>query len=95
MQIAPEDVTRLAKLSKLRITEEEVSQVQSDLTKILGMVDQLRSVDTRGVEPLVHAIELSDVLAVDQVDTSLPREEVLRNAPSHDDVAFRVPPVLG
>jgi len=95
MQIAPEDVTRLAKLSKLRITEEEVSQIQSDLTKILGMVDQLRSVDTRGVEPLVHAIELSDVLAVDQVDTSLPREEVLRNAPSRDDVAFRVPPVLG
>ena len=95
MQIASSDVTRLAKLAKLRIAEDEVVQIQSDLTKILGMVDQLRGVNTQGVEPLVHAIELSDVLADDQVGCSLPREEVLRNAPSHDEVAFRVPPVLG
>lgn len=95
MQIASSDITRLAKLAKLRIAEDEVGQIQSDLTKILGMVDQLRGVNTQGVEPLVHAIELSDVLAEDQVGFSLPREEVLRNAPSHDEVAFRVPPVLG
>lgn len=95
MQIASSDVTRLAKLAKLRIAEEEIGQIQSDLTKILGMVDQLRGVNTQGVEPLVHAIELSDVLADDRVGGSLQREEVLRNAPSHDDAAFRVPPVLG
>ena len=95
MQIASSDVTRLAKLAKLRIAEDEVGQIQSDLTKILGMVDQLRGVNTQGVEPLVHGIELSDVLADDRVGCSLQREEVLRNAPSHDEAAFRVPPVLG
>jgi len=95
MQIASSDVTRLAKLAKLRIAEDEVGHIQSDLTKILGMVDQLRGVNTQGVEPMVHAIELSDVLVGDQIGCSLPREEVLRNAPSHDEVSFRVPPVLG
>jgi aspartyl-tRNA(Asn)/glutamyl-tRNA(Gln) amidotransferase subunit C len=59
------------------------------------MVDQLREVDTSGVEPMVHAIELSDVLADDVVGPSLSQEEVLQNAPAHDEVSFRVPPVLG
>jgi|694.fasta_scaffold13633_8 aspartyl-tRNA(Asn)/glutamyl-tRNA(Gln) amidotransferase subunit C len=95
MSIRAEDVYRLAKLAKLRIAQDAVEGVERDLSKILQMVDQLREVDTSGVEPMVHAIELSDVLADDVVGHSLSQEEVLQNAPAHDEVSFRVPPVLG
>jgi aspartyl-tRNA(Asn)/glutamyl-tRNA(Gln) amidotransferase subunit C len=95
MSIRAEDVFRLAKLAKLRIADDAVDGVERDLSKILQMVDQLREVDTTGVEPMVHAIELSDVLADDVVGPSLSQQEVLQNAPVHDETSFRVPPVLG
>ena len=54
MSIRAEDVYRLAKLAKLRISVDAVEGVERDLSKILQMVDQLREVDTSGVEPMVH-----------------------------------------
>jgi aspartyl-tRNA(Asn)/glutamyl-tRNA(Gln) amidotransferase subunit C len=69
--------------------------VQSDLNRILALFEQLKQVDTSGVQPLVHAIEVTDVFAPDHVSKSLDVEDVLRNAPVHDESFFKVPPVLG
>jgi aspartyl-tRNA(Asn)/glutamyl-tRNA(Gln) amidotransferase subunit C len=95
MGISTTDIQRVASLAKLRVEQSEVSELSSQLSKVLDLVNQLAEVDTDGVEPMVHAFELSNVLAVDRVTASLPRGEVLKNAPSHDEECFRVPPVLG
>jgi aspartyl-tRNA(Asn)/glutamyl-tRNA(Gln) amidotransferase subunit C len=95
MTLSAADIQRLAKLSRLEIPSEQASEVRSDLSKILELFEQLRQVDTSGVEPLVHAIEASDVFAPDHVAKSLDVHDVLFNAPVHDESFFKVPPVLG
>lgn len=93
--LKPEEVRRLARLARLRVAEEELPSVAGELSKIVRLMDQLAEVSTGGVEPLVHALDLQNVLAADQVEMSLPRDEALQNAPSHDGECFLVPPVLG
>lgn len=95
MSLTKEDVLRVAKLAKLNIPETRLPDVQRDLNSILRLVGELNQLDTRGIEPLVHAIELSDVLQPDSIRESLTRDQVLQNAPSHDGMYFKVPPVLG
>ena len=65
------------------------------LAQIVGYVDQLAEVDTEGVEPMAHAIELNNVFRDDVVTPSLPRDEALANAPHHDERGYLVPAVLG
>ncbi len=91
----PDAVRRLARLARLQVSEEELPSLCEELTKIVTLVDQLAEVPTDGVEPMVHAFDLRNVLARDLIEASLPREEVLRNAPSHDGESFLVPAVLG
>lgn len=93
--LKPDEVRRLARLARLRVAEDELPSVALELSKIVSLVDQLGEVSTDGVEPLVHAFDLQNVLAADQVEPSLPRDEALQNAPSHDGECFLVPPVLG
>lgn len=91
----PQAIQRLAHLARLRVESSELQALSSDLSKIVALVDQLSQVPTDGVEPMVHAFEQHNVLAPDVVEPSLPREQVLRNAPSQDGECFLVPPVLG
>lgn len=93
--LKPDEVRRLARLARLRVAEGDLPSVAVELSKIVSLVDQLSEVSTDGVEPLVHAFDLQNVLAADEVETSLPRDEALQNAPSHDGECFLVPPVLG
>ncbi len=56
-EIAPltaEDVRRIAKLARLELTDAQVAQYQSQLSAVLGYMDQLRAIDTSGVEPMTH-----------------------------------------
>jgi aspartyl-tRNA(Asn)/glutamyl-tRNA(Gln) amidotransferase subunit C len=95
MTLSAAEIQRLAKLARLEVPSEQVSEVQSDLSRILALFEQLKQVDTSGVQPLVHAIEVTDVFAPDHVSKSLDVKDVLRNAPVHDESFFKVPPVLG
>lgn len=95
MSLAPEDVQRIAHLARLQLSEAELAAYSVQLQAIVAFVDQLQAVDTTGVEPMVHAIELSNVLAADEVSVGLSRDAALSNSPDHDDECFRVPAVLG
>jgi aspartyl-tRNA(Asn)/glutamyl-tRNA(Gln) amidotransferase subunit C len=95
MSLAPEDVQRIAHLARLQLSEAELAAYSVQLQAIVAFVDQLQAVDTTGVEPMVHAIELSNVLAADEVRVGLSRDAALSNSPDHDDECFRVPAVLG
>lgn len=65
------------------------------LAQIVEYVEQLSAVDTEGVEPMAHAVEVQNVFADDVAAASLPREDALANAPRHNDRGYLVPAVLG
>lgn len=61
----------------------------------MGYVEQLSQLNTDGVEPMAHAIDVSNVFAPDELRPCLPRDEALANAPHHDREFYLVPAVLG
>ena len=95
MSISRQDVEKVALLARLKLSEAELSTMTEQLAQIVGYVDQLAEVDTTHIEPMAHAIELSNVFRGDMVTKSLPRDEALANAPHHDDRGYLVPAVLG
>jgi aspartyl-tRNA(Asn)/glutamyl-tRNA(Gln) amidotransferase subunit C len=95
MALSRADVEKVALLARLRLSEDELEHMTGQLADIVGYVDQLSEVDTTGVEPMAHAVELTNVFADDEIEPSLPREAALANAPRHNERGYLVPPVLG
>ncbi len=92
--ISASEVMQVARLAKLQVPTENVSAMASQLSRIVGLFEQLKTVNTDGVEPLAHAMDLHSVLRDDQVRAGLDRADALANAPQHNDECFRVPPVM-
>jgi len=86
-----EQVLHVAKLARLRLSDEEVERMTEELSDILGHVDRISQMDLEGVEPTSHVVALENVLRADVPRPSLPREAALANAPEPVDGAFRVP----
>lgn len=95
MNLTRDDVEKVALLARLDFSDEELEQMTTQLGKIVGYVEQLQQLDTEGVEPLAHGVELLNVFAEDVVKPSLSRDDALSNAPKRDDACYRVPAVLG
>jgi aspartyl-tRNA(Asn)/glutamyl-tRNA(Gln) amidotransferase subunit C len=95
MSLSRQDIEKVALLARLRLSDAEAETMTAELAKIVAFVDQLAEVNTQGVEPMAHAMELRNVFRDDQVAVSLPREEALANAPHHDERGYLVPAVLG
>ena len=88
-------VRHIGRLSRIELTEEQVKTFSRQLGAILGHFDKLQELDTENVEPMAHAVELSNVLADDEPAESLTPDEALANAPQRDGDFFRVPKVIG
>ena len=95
MGISRDDVEKVSLLGRLLLSEEELETMTAQMGQILGYMELLNEVDTEQVEPMAHAVEVSDVFRVDDTRPSLPRNEALANAPQRDDECYRVPAVLG
>jgi aspartyl-tRNA(Asn)/glutamyl-tRNA(Gln) amidotransferase subunit C len=95
MALTRADVEKVALLARLRLSAEELDAMTAQLGAIVGYVDQLGEVDTEGVEPMAHAVEVTNVFAADVVAPSLPREVALATAPRHNKRGYLVPAVLG
>ncbi len=95
MAISREEVEKVSLLGRLLLSEEELDKMTTQLGQILGYMDLLGEVDTDGVEPMAHALDVSDVFRDDRVRLSLDRDQALANAPHRDDECYRVPAVLG
>jgi aspartyl-tRNA(Asn)/glutamyl-tRNA(Gln) amidotransferase subunit C len=89
--IEREQVLHVAKLARLRLSEQEVERMAGELSGILEHVDRIGELDLDGVEPTSHVVALENVLRPDQPRPSWPREVVLAQAPDPADGAFRVP----
>jgi len=94
MNITRETVLYVARLARLSLSEAEVTRMQRDLDEILGYVQKLAELDTTGVPPTTHVLEIATPLRPDAVRDVLPVSEVVRNAPQHDESAMIVPKVL-
>lgn len=93
-KIDQDQVRKVAKLSRLELTEAEVQEFTGQLSAILDYVEKLNELDTAGVEPLAHCLPVSNVLREDCPKESLGTEMVLANAPQRDDEFFKVPKIL-
>jgi aspartyl-tRNA(Asn)/glutamyl-tRNA(Gln) amidotransferase subunit C len=89
--IEREQVLHVAKLSRLRLSDEEVETMVGELSGILEHVDRIGNLDLEGVEPTSHVVALENVLRADEPRPSLPREVALASAPEPQDGAFRAP----
>jgi aspartyl-tRNA(Asn)/glutamyl-tRNA(Gln) amidotransferase subunit C len=89
--IERDQVLHVARLARLRLSEEEVERMVGELSGILEHVDRIGSLDLEGVEPTSHVVALENVLRPDQPRPSLPREIALAPAPDPQDGAFRAP----
>jgi aspartyl-tRNA(Asn)/glutamyl-tRNA(Gln) amidotransferase subunit C len=87
-------ILRLENLARLELSAAERTKLQGSLTNILTMVEQLNTLDTEGVEPLVYINEDVNVWREDVVNHQLTRQEALKNAPDSDGSFFKVPKVI-
>lgn len=94
MSLSVEEVRRVAMLARLRLEPGEAERFTGQLNQIMDYVAQLGELDTEGVEPLAHGVELRNVFREDRAEPSLPREEALANAPKRNHEAFLVPAPL-
>lgn len=95
MRVSIEEVKHIARLARLRFTNEEVERYSIQLGRILEYLQQLNELDLEDVPPTSHILSLKNVLREDVVKESLPQEEALRNAPQKWKGYFKVPRVLG
>lgn len=93
--ISEDEVRHVARLSRLRLTDEQVRHYAEQLSAILGYVSKLRELNVEGVEPMAHALDMSNVLRPDEPQPGMAPEVILKNAPEQDPPFFKVPKVLG
>lgn len=94
MSISRSEVEHIADLARLELSEDEIAQLEIELSRILEYVDLLNELDTSGVAPTAHVVVQGDVLREDVTRASLPTEDVLANAPEVEEGYIRVHAVL-
>ncbi|WJQ82337.1 Asp-tRNA(Asn)/Glu-tRNA(Gln) amidotransferase subunit GatC [Brevibacillus brevis] len=92
--ITRKEVEHVANLARLQLTEDEAERYTKDLNAILDFAAKLNELDTSNIEPTSHATDVKNVMREDVNRPSLPREDVLKNAPDHEDGQFKVPAVF-
>ena len=101
MALTESDVTRIARLARLHLKETEVPALQTELNEVMGLIEQLQSIDTTGVEPLAHplsaigevGLRLRDDVALPTNDETT-RDRFMQNAPAREAGVFLVPRVI-
>ena len=92
--ITKEEVAYIAKLARIELKEEELEKYRTDLNKILGYIEILKTVDTEGVEPLAQVTGLENVFRSDEAKDGLLADDLLNTAPETSGRFIRVKKVL-
>ncbi len=93
-KITLEDVEYVASLAQLTLDDEAKQRLLKEMGDVLAYVDKLNELDTDGVEPMMHVLDISNVFREDVVTGSLDHDDALRNAPKTDGAYFLVPRIL-
>jgi aspartyl-tRNA(Asn)/glutamyl-tRNA(Gln) amidotransferase subunit C len=86
-----DQVLHVARLARLKLSEEEIERMPGELSTILDHIEKISELDLENVEPTSHVVEVENVLRADEPRESWPRERTLGLAPDADDDGFRVP----
>jgi aspartyl-tRNA(Asn)/glutamyl-tRNA(Gln) amidotransferase subunit C len=99
MSLTHQDVEKTSLLGRLLLTPEELDRLTTQLGGVVDYFQQLAELDdeiaAKNVQPMAHAVEMTNVFRTDEVRPSLDRAAALANAPQHDDECYLVPAVLG
>ena len=87
------DVSYVANLAQIQLTDQEAELFQAQLDQVLEYVEQLKEPDVSGVEPTAHAMPLVNVLREDTPRESLDHDTVLANAPAARDGQILLPKI--
>lgn len=94
-KLSREDILKLAKLARLKLTDEEVEKFSNEISAILGYVEQLQNVDVTGLEPTTQVTGLKNVMRPDEIkDYGTTTEDLLKNVPNREGNYIKVKRVL-
>ncbi len=94
MKITKQEVEHVARLARLELSDREKENLTDQLSNILTYVEQLNELDTKGVEPTSHVLDIRNVMRDDVAEESLPQEKALSNAPERAAGHYRVPLII-
>lgn len=94
MKISKQEVEHVAKLARLDLPEAEKDKLTDQLSNILTYVEKLNELDTTGIEPTAHILDIKNVMRDDVAAPSLPRERALANAPDKAAGHYKVPKII-
>ena len=94
MSLESPDVQDIAHLARLHLPDDDVRRIAGELSAILSFIEQMNAVDTSGVVPMAHPLDMSQRLRADVVDEPDRREELQANAPAVRDGMYLVPRVI-
>ena len=89
-----DEVRRIADLARIEVPEAAVAALQQQLNGIFGLIEQMRAVDTAGVEPMAHAVDVTQRLREDRVTETDQHELFQSEAPQVEDGLYLVPKVI-
>ena len=89
--ISRDQVLHVARLARLKLTDEEVERMSEELSGILDHIEKIGELDLEGVPPTSHVVEVTNALGADEPRPSWPREEMLAAAPAATGEGFEVP----
>ena len=88
------DVSYVARLARLKLTDEEKRTFQAQLEGVVGYGEKVRELDVAGVEPTAHGMPVQNVFRHDEPRDGLDQDTVMRNAPCQRDGLFVVPKIV-
>jgi aspartyl-tRNA(Asn)/glutamyl-tRNA(Gln) amidotransferase subunit C len=94
MKIMKQEVEHVARLARLDLSEQEKEKLTDQLSNILTYVEKLNELDTAGVEPTAHVLDIKNVMRDDIPGESLSRERALANAPEKAAGHYKVPKII-
>jgi aspartyl-tRNA(Asn)/glutamyl-tRNA(Gln) amidotransferase subunit C len=94
MHVDETTVRRIARLARIKITDEEAKSLEGELSGILNWVEQLDEIDTSAVEPMTRVVAQEMKKRKDVVTDGEIADDIIKNAPEHDDHFFVVPKVV-
>ena len=94
MSLSSQDIERIAHLARIRVTPADALDVQAKLDGIFKLIDEMQAVNTQGIEPMSHGLDMVLRLRDDAVTETNHREKYQKNAPQAADGYFLVPKVM-
>ncbi len=92
--LSKDEIYYIAKLSRLKLNENEVSEFTSQINSILDYMQKLNELDTTGIEPDSHAFKVVNVFRDDKIKESFPNDVIIKNAPEQEDNCYKVPKII-